>query len=100
MNTGTIRHKGASCRVAIPKGLPLEMWSGVREIASLEVPEAKRGQGIGSALMRKLTREADRSSKVLFLTAAEPDLVPFYERFGFGVIQFDPILMSRSPANA
>lgn len=98
MNIGTIRHKGASCRVAIPKGLPVAMWAGVREIASLEVPEAKRGQGIGSGLMRKLTKAADKSRKVLFLTAAEPDLVPFYERFGFGVIQFDPILMSRVPA--
>lgn len=100
MNTGTIRHKGASCRVAIPKGLPVDMWQDIREIASLEVPEELRGRGIGSALMRKLARDADRSRKVLFLTAAEPALVPFYERFGFGVIQFDPILMSRVPCDA
>jgi predicted N-acetyltransferase YhbS len=99
MMTGLRTHGEARCRLRVPEGLPEHMRDGVRELTALEVPAELRGRGMGAALVGKVAREADRKRKVLFLQASEPALVPFYERFGFGVIQAEPILMSLAPAN-
>jgi predicted N-acetyltransferase YhbS len=54
----------------------------VRELASLVVSPAWRGQGIGGALVRHLQR---RTGPPLWLMCRS-QLVPFYRRFGFGEV--------------
>ena len=46
------------------------------------LPE-QQGQGIGSAMLRELTRRADAEQVGCYLETADPKNLPLYERFGF-----------------
>jgi ribosomal protein S18 acetylase RimI-like enzyme len=50
------------------------------------VEAALQGLGIGSRLMEELCREIDSFPQPAYLETDKPENVPFYERFGFGVI--------------
>lgn len=56
---------------------------GSRELASIAVVEAWRGQGVASAVIRHLMAAAPSP---LWLTC-RPRLIPFYERFGFRTVE-------------
>ena len=49
------------------------------------VPE-QQGTGIGSALLRPMLERCDREGVAAYLESSDPDNVPYYERFGFRVI--------------
>jgi N-acetylglutamate synthase-like GNAT family acetyltransferase len=53
---------------------------GTRELASIVVAPARQGQGVGSAVIRKLI--AGNPNTVLYLTCRS-NLQGYYERFGF-----------------
>ncbi len=63
---------------------------GCRELASLAVAPAARGQGVARAIIQQLLKEARRP---LYLRCADR-LQPFYEKFGFRVVE--PAEMPRS----
>ena len=67
----------------------------LRELTHLHVSEDARGQGHGSALMRDICAEADKERTVLMLTADTRRLAEWYGRFGFMLIQAEPLLMVR-----
>lgn len=78
------------------------MHGRVRELLSIEVPEDQRRQGLATKLLREVVMEADREGKTLLLwvkpygTMGERDLIAWYRRFGFEVIQSAPVLMARA----
>lgn len=102
MAPGRRYHDAASLTVAIPSGLPPHMHGRVRELLSIEVPEDQRRQGLATKLLRDVVMEADREGKTLLLwvkpygTMGERDLIAWYRRFGFEVIQPQPVLMARA----
>ena len=104
MMPGIRQHKSASLRVAIPEGMPEDLSSQLRELLSVK-SEFKRN-GEATALMYQVTSEADFAWMVLFLHVkpfedgiTEEQLIKFYRKFGFEVVQTDPVLlMSRLPA--
>ena len=56
--------------------------------------DAAQRKGYATRLMQRVCRDADLSGIVLVLI---PAVHSFYERFGFKVIQSDPIMMARAP---
>lgn len=102
MTAGPRAYRQASCRIAIPPGLPEEFHEQVREVLGL-VSESKRS-GDATALMHQITAEADFAWMILLLHVQPFDdgmtaeqLERFYSKFGFVVIQHEPLLMSRLP---
>jgi GNAT superfamily N-acetyltransferase len=102
VKTGIRKHGGATLRVSWPQAIPASDRGRVREISA--VKSAQRGQGDASALLDDVCQEADRSKVALLLTV-EPDkdssmtetqLMFFYARKGFEVIQSQPCVMVRA----
>jgi predicted N-acetyltransferase YhbS len=69
----------------------------LRELTELSTGSEEQGKGHGSALMREVCEEADKSATVLMLIADSTKLADWYSRFGFQLIQVTPRLMLRSP---
>lgn len=102
MKVGTRCHKQASCRIAIATALPEDMHEGTREVVSLASDNPRKGHA--TFLMHQVCAEADVDGIVLILMPkpfgegmTEEQLVKFYERFGFALIQPEPKLMARQP---
>lgn len=92
----------ASAEVVRNASLPEEL-SGVLEVVRVWTDPEHRGQGYASAVMNEVIRDADRTGTVLMLKPTPfgrvgvLDLVGWYGRFGFIVIQNKPVLMARQP---
>ena len=101
MTPGPRKFKSASCRVAVPEGLPDDMQDGIREIVEVKSDNPRKGHG--TRLMHDLCTEADVDGCVLMLQVNQFDDGPdnsklqhFYSRFGFLVVQDAPLLMARN----
>jgi len=55
-------------------------------LAVLAVDTHLQGQGIGSGLIRNMTRRADEEGLVCYLETQQPKNVPLYQRHGFEVV--------------
>jgi len=107
MPTGNRKVGQATCRVRRHPTLPARMQERTREIVNLEVPAAEQGKGYATTLMHSVCREADAAGFVLVLTPqpygdninlSKSYLQGWYEeRFGFNVIQHEPMIMARMP---
>lgn len=92
----------ASAEVVRNTSLPEEL-SGVLEVVRVWTDAEHRGQGYASAVMAEIIRDADKTGTVLMLKPTPfgrvgvLDLVGWYRRFGFIVIQNKPVLMARQP---
>jgi GNAT superfamily N-acetyltransferase len=89
---GLRSHESASCRLNYSMGVPVEMRARLRELSHLSA--AEQGKGHGTALMNKVCAEADRAAIVLLLTS-KPELVEWYERFGFYPLPDSESVMAR-----
>ncbi|HYC00546.1 MAG TPA: GNAT family N-acetyltransferase [Candidatus Limnocylindrales bacterium] len=49
------------------------------------IPE-RQGTGVGTTLLRPMLERCDREGIAAYLESSDPDNVPFYERFGFVVL--------------
>lgn len=78
------------CTVKPSEALP----DGVMEVSSVSTDANMQRKGYATRLMQRVCRDADLSGIVLVLI---PAVHSFYERFGFKVIQSDPIMMARAP---
>jgi hypothetical protein len=102
MTPGIRQHKAASCRVAVPMGLPEDMRDATRELVGVQSGNPRKGHA--KALLRAICSEAD-ADWVTLLLHVEPfndgmdidRLKKFYAGCGFVEIQKDPCLMARSP---
>ena len=63
----------------------------------LAVDPSRRGQGLGSALVRSLTAKADAQGAPVYLWTVQPHNVPFYEHLGFQVVTHAIEPSSRMP---
>jgi len=93
----------ASAEVVTPTALPPSL-DGVLELVRVWVDPEYRRQGYATELVKEVCNDADITSTVLMLRpnpfgeGGLENLVPFYERFGFTVIQKQPVvLMARMP---
>lgn len=104
MKYGTRELNGASCKVLKPTALPVHMHNDIREITKVEVPADLRRQGLATALMESVCREADKFKMVLILTVepygdgamSREDLAEWYATtFNFHELPGSPGLMAR-----
>lgn len=102
MSPGLREHKQASLRVAVAECLPEEMRDQTREIVSLACTNPRKGYA--TTLMWTVCHEADLARITLILQPKsfgdgmdDAKLERFYCKFGFVVIQKEPVLMARSP---
>jgi predicted GNAT family acetyltransferase len=93
----------SSAEVVINPNLPASV-SGVLEVVRVWTDPEARKQGFATELMKSITEDADIEGRVLMLhpktfgRVGLEDLPPWYERFGFSVIQRHPVvLMARMP---
>lgn len=109
MNVGARNHEGASLQVRISLALPKRMRDRTREITKLHTAEQFQRQGYATQLMLDVCEEADRNGMTLMLwprpygddiALSQAMLIRWYQRFGFQVIQPDPVLMARPPGVA
>lgn len=88
----------ASAVLRYSQALPSADRGHVRELSSLYVPDAERGKGDATALLRRISVEADHYGKTLMIVLDDAAFVPFYASHGFETIQELPIhLMARKP---
>lgn len=99
---GNRSHGAASLKLSYSQAIPVHMRGGIREITSVYTPEADRGKGEASALLKQVCEEADRAGIVLILIPKpfdagldELQLIAWYARHGFTQIQNNPTLMAR-----
>lgn len=95
----TYSNEYGSARINANPDLP----DGVLEVVNVFVNPAHRGDGYGTSLIEAICEDADRSGTVLLLRPDAEDgdneaLTGWYRRFGFDVIQTEPVmLMARRP---
>lgn len=108
MKVGARNHEGASCQVRISLALPKRMRDRTREITKVQTPAKLQGQGLATKLIEHVCEEADKDGMTLVLwprpfgdiALSQAMLISWYQRFGFQVIQPDPVLMARPPGRA
>lgn len=102
MDLGPRSYKAASCSVMVPFGLPEECHGHIRELSSLRC--TKQRKGYAGVLLHNICFEADMHANSLLVMVRQEseglsltDLVNFYAKRGFELLQLDPILMLRKP---
>lgn len=93
----------SSAEVVINPDLPASL-SGVLEVVRVWTDPEHRKEGFATELMKSIIEDADIEGRVLILNPKTfgrvglEKLVPWYERFGFMMIQKKPVqLMARMP---
>lgn len=82
----------------------IEGASGVLEVVRAWTDPDHRKEGFATELLKSIIEDADIEGVVLMLNPKPfgrvglENLAPWYERFGFMVIQKKPVLMARMPA--
>jgi len=90
--TGRNRRTGISLLNAVESKHPTEPhWY----LALLGVDPAQQGRGLGRALLAPVLSHCDEALEPAYLETQKPENLPFYERFGFRVI--DEVSVSDSP---
>jgi N-acetylglutamate synthase-like GNAT family acetyltransferase len=96
MPTGDRHHASASCRIAVPRSLPMHLRAKVRELVA--VKSANPGNGEADSLLTAVCAEASATKTTLMLMVDDGDkqrLANWYQRHGFAPIQASPLLMAR-----
>ena len=86
-------------------GVSAHIWhsprNGTTYITNLSVQHDKRGQGVGTEYMQKVSAAADEHGQALELGVQRPELQPWYERLGFREVGTNPVMgtmLRRDPA--
>ena len=93
MKTGPRTLLGASLKLSYSPLIDASKRGKVLELSALHVPEEKRGNKLGTALMVMVCLEADKAGKALILSPDSDKLACWYSRFGFELV--DDNLMIR-----
>lgn len=98
MKPSTVQLGNASLHIGYSQIVEPNQRGFAREITEFFVPEEHRGKGEGSLLLQDVCEQADQDNLLLLIIADTVRLARFYMRFGFTVIQENPvILMVRNP---
>lgn len=100
-----IRDNETSCNVRNCAAVPKHIQPMVREIHDIRTPEAEKGKGKASALLKGLCLEADKFGISLLLLVSELNrskLCTLYAKFGFIITQDDSkaCVMIRNPVES
>jgi GNAT superfamily N-acetyltransferase len=99
MKVGRVELGDASIRIAHSQIIPPTKRGLARELTEFFVPEDKRGQGAGSALLAEVCEQADSDNILLIVIADTERLALFYARHGFKELPRDDgasaIIMAR-----
>lgn len=102
MDPGPRTYRGASLRVAIPQGLPVEFWETTRELVAVQ--SSAQGRGEATKLMRSVFDEADHAGLLLLVKPetfapglTDEQLRKWYARLNFVEFQAEPCLLARAP---
>ena len=97
----------ASCKVKVCVAIPNQMRTKCMELVSLSVAPSLRGTGLATKLLTQVTEEADEHNMLLVLfpepfgeglQPTQEQLIDFYEKFGWQLIQTRPkAMMARMP---
>lgn len=98
--TGKRSSGPASLVLSKTDSVPAELRDGIREVTALATAENERRQGHANMLLTKVCAEADKNGLVLLLQPSssdieQDDLIKFYEKHGFQLIQPQPPIMAR-----
>ena len=103
MTPGLRSLNSASVRVASADGFPEEIRELSRELLDLRSTDQRKGDA--SALLKQVCAEADAWWITLIVVARKYDdgmddsqLLKWYEKFGFTLVQAEPPIMARTPA--
>lgn len=101
------RRSGASrCQIRAAEILPMHMRSGARMITDLFTEPGQTGKGYATTLMHRVCYEADLARMLLVLepkpfdhaSMSQEELEVWYSvRYGFQMIQLEPMLFARMP---
>lgn len=83
MKVGRVELGDASLRIGHSQIIPPSKRGFARELTEFYVPEDKRGQGAGSALLDEVCAQADSENILLIVIADTERLALFYARHGF-----------------
>jgi GNAT superfamily N-acetyltransferase len=106
VNVGPRSHEAASLQIRVSVALPRRLRDRTREITKVHTAAADQRQGHATALLREVCDEADQAGITLILwprpygddiALSQAMLIDWYARFGFRVIQPEPVLMARAP---
>ena len=81
----------------------IEGAEGVLEVVRVWTDPEMRKQGFATELLKDICNDADIEGRVLMLNPRPfgqkglENLAPWYTRFGFSIIQTNPVLMARMP---
>lgn len=96
-------NSGASLKLSYSMAMPEHIRGRIREITCMYSVLDQRGMGHASRLLDEVGREADLSNYILMLMPKpygdkamnESDLIAWYARHGFRLIQNNPFMMAR-----
>lgn len=92
------RTNGASSlHLGYSQAMPVSQRGRAREISALYTDESVRGEGYATRLLHEVCFEADMHGLVLVILPDTEQLAHWYARFGFALLQNDPLLMARPP---
>lgn len=106
MIPGFRRVGAASCQIRAAELLPMHMRSGARMVTDVFTEPGQTGKGYATTLMHRICQEADEQKVLLILepkpfdhaSMSQEELEVWYAvRFGFQMIQLDPMLFARMP---
>lgn len=106
MIPGFRRVGAAHCQIREADILPEHMRKGTRMVTDVYTEPEQSGKGYGTTLMHSICQEADKMGMMLILqpkpfghaSLPQEELEVWYAvRFGFQMIQLDPMLMARMP---
>lgn len=104
MMRGNRSHGSAGLKLSYSQGVPSHLRGGIREITNLYTAADSRGKGDASKLLQDVCNEADHERLVLILmpipfdkvdALSELNLIEWYAKFGFTIIQDKPTMMAR-----
>jgi ribosomal protein S18 acetylase RimI-like enzyme len=95
---GKREYEGASCWIRMMTDLPMQLRDGVRLVHNLKTDKGMRGKGQGTKLMQQVSAEADKERITLILMPDSELLQKWYNKFGYAIVQQEPVLMVRQPS--
>ena len=99
MKPGLRKLHTCSLRVGYSTVVSPNLRGNLRELHHFHTEEEDRGKGYGTTLLRQVCSEADRDRIVLMLMPDDLRLMDWYIGFGFSLVQVEPPIMARGPAN-
>jgi len=103
MKYGKRQWHGASLEIGVAAALPQHMRKDIVMVSKVYCEPTMRRQGYANTLLARVCLQADMERKMLMLKVGDGEegaldhqaLLEWYERYGFEIVQREPLLMLR-----